>query len=89
MADLSTMPRAKLVRAIEKNDAERGELLTALIEAGFGACKYQDMMAIVPRTDLIERYRINNDQMRALHVEKEYRLHYQGTIHPVKKSAFA
>jgi hypothetical protein len=85
-ASLSEMPRAQLQKHIEKNDAERSKLLTALINAGHGATKYNDLIKLAPHDPLVEQYRQNSERMHELHTEKEYRMKYQGTMHPVKKS---
>jgi hypothetical protein len=83
-AALSEMPRAELLRKIEKVSREGSQIGTELINAGYGYTPPQEILKL--NTPLSERYRKNRDLHSELQNEREYRMRYQGTEHPVKKS---
>ncbi len=84
--DLSAMPRAQLLKHIEKTDAEGSKNITDLINAGHGLVKSQEIIARRGENPLFEKYAKNTERSMALRDEREARKRYQGTEHPIKKS---
>jgi hypothetical protein len=82
---ISEMQRAPLLKAIEKAEAESSRINTALIDMGHGMVKGQDIAKMTGHP-IFDQYRENSAKLMALHDEKNYRMRYQGTAHPVKKS---
>jgi hypothetical protein len=81
---LAEMPRAELLRRIAKLDAESSDLNKQLIQAGHGLTKIQDILKM--SDPLSQKYKKNHEEQMELRAEREHRMRYQGTEHPVKKS---
>lgn len=82
---LSGMPRAALLKAYEKAQAESTEINRALIDMGHGQSKPAEIRAMTGHP-IYERYARNADRVQELYMEREARKRYQGNEHPIKKS---
>lgn len=78
------LSRADLQREIEKASAAGSKVNQELIDAGHGYTKPTELMKMPG--PLMDRYRQTTTRERELIDEKEARMRYQGTMHPIKPS---
>lgn len=81
---VSELPRAALLKALEKASEASSKVNREAIDAGHGMTKVSELM-VLPGP-LGDRYRETTVRQQELYAEKEARLRYQGTLHPIKKS---
>lgn len=84
---LSEMPRAALLKALEKESTKSSEINRKLIDMGHGQVKGNEI-AKMTGDPIFDHYRANSARLQELYGEREARRRYQGNEHPIRRGKF-
>lgn len=94
MADLSKMPAKKLHALIAKREAERGAALDAMITAGMGMMRHNEIELLAKLscpeydTEIARRYLSTRSAWLEANEELDARKRYHGGDKPIKRTTW-